>query len=63
MKRAEQLVEPWRTLQWNGMTLLRCRQCAWDTLDGEAAMRAHLVRHANADPERPQRARKRRSGG
>jgi hypothetical protein len=37
--------ELWLTLAWNGLPLLRCRQCAWDTLDGEAAMLEHLARH------------------
>jgi len=32
--------------QWRGMKQWRCRHCAFDTLDGEAAMRQHLMAHA-----------------
>lgn len=40
--------------QWHGMPQWKCRMCAFDTLDGEEAILAHIVaRHVTVEAPKP----------
>lgn len=40
-----------QTAEWRGHMIWLCPRCPWDTMDGEAAVRAHLAtRHAPPKP-------------
>lgn len=42
----------WTIGTWRGRTQWQCRQCAWDTLEGEAKMLAH-IKAAHRPPPSP----------
>ena len=46
--------EPWTVAAWGEFPQWRCTLCPFDTLDGEAAMRAHYAAvHAPPPPAAP----------
>ena len=46
---------PWTELTWHGLPMLRCTLCPWDTLDGEAAMIAHIAARHGVREAAPRR--------
>lgn len=44
---------PFRVTAWNGRPLWECARCAFDTLEGEAAMLAHIAERHEAPPAPP----------
>ena len=47
---------PWTVGSWNGLPQHLCRLCPFDTLEGEAVIRAHYrERHGSPPPEPPRR--------
>jgi hypothetical protein len=46
------LAELYEEGSWKGLPQWKCRLCLWDTLEGEAAVRAHVTRrHVIGPPE------------
>ena len=44
---------PFRVTAWNGLPLWECARCAFDTLEGEEAMLAHIAGRHESPPEPP----------
>jgi len=38
---------------WNGFPQWKCKQCPWDTLDGEGALMEHYAERHGPPPEPP----------
>lgn len=43
----------WTVGMWSGLPLWQCRECAWNTLESEEAMAAHVLKHIEIVEEKP----------